>query len=179
MESLKELVDEVVLGWLTEEQKEILGKLKTCESPIEEKLFLALVQEFESVGNRAGSHLMSRDTCSLSIDTQSIAQCGSKQYRLDIEVIFKHKESDTVHKFAIECDGHEFHERTKEQAKADRERERNLMMYDYQVIRFTGSEIYHSVEDCVSEVMYIINRRMNLIGDLKLRFKNNSVFIER
>jgi len=42
----------------------------------------------------------------------------------------------------VECDGHEFHERTKEQAVRDRKRDRRLQAKGYRVFRFTGSEIY-------------------------------------
>jgi len=49
----------------------------------------------------------------------------------------------------IECDGHDFHERTKEQAQHDKERDRNLQSLGYKVYRFTGSEIFKSRGRCV------------------------------
>lgn len=45
-------------------------------------------------------------------------------------------------KLVVECDGHDFHERTKEQARKDRSRDRYLTNEGYTVIRFTGSEIW-------------------------------------
>lgn len=42
----------------------------------------------------------------------------------------------------IECDGHDFHERTKEQAARDRKRDRDLQQLGFNVLRFTGSEIW-------------------------------------
>ncbi|WP_160648073.1 endonuclease domain-containing protein [Chengkuizengella marina] len=41
----------------------------------------------------------------------------------------------------IECDGHDFHEKTKEQAAHDKKRDRFLTEQGYFVLRFTGSEI--------------------------------------
>lgn len=49
---------------------------------------------------------------------------------------------DTVTMVAVECDGHEFHERTKEQAQHDRSRDRYFQMQGLTVFRYTGSEIW-------------------------------------
>jgi very-short-patch-repair endonuclease len=56
-----------------------------------------------------------------------------------------------VRKLAIECDGHEFHDRTKQQAAYDRARDRELLRIGIPTIRFTGSEIIHSPERCAEE----------------------------
>ena len=52
---------------------------------------------------------------------------------------------------AIECDGHQWHERTKQQAAYDRARDRELMCRRVFTIRFTGSEIVHSPERCAAD----------------------------
>ena len=49
----------------------------------------------------------------------------------------------------IECDGHDYHERTKEQAKRDRVMDREIQSLGYKIFRFTGSEIWKSPSDCV------------------------------
>jgi hypothetical protein len=56
---------------------------------------------------------------------------------------------------AIECDGHEWHDRTKQQAAYDRSRDRTLLAADIPTIRFTGSEIHHSIERCVADVFAV------------------------
>ena len=58
--------------------------------------------------------------------------------------------------FAIEIDGHEWHEKTKEQAAADKRRERALLKRSYIPIRFTGTEIYHTPIQCIKEIIEII-----------------------
>lgn len=58
--------------------------------------------------------------------------------------------------FAIEIDGHEWHEKTKEQARADKEKERTYLKLSYIPIRFTGSEVYHDAKRCVNEVFEIM-----------------------
>lgn len=58
------------------------------------------------------------------------------------------------HHFAVvECDGHDFHERTKEQAARDRSRDRALQQCGYRIFRFTGSEIYRDPIACIHEVL--------------------------
>jgi very-short-patch-repair endonuclease len=41
----------------------------------------------------------------------------------------------------FECDGRELHERTKTQAKRDRERDRLLQSFGFLVYRYAGQEI--------------------------------------
>jgi hypothetical protein len=52
----------------------------------------------------------------------------------------------------IECDGHDFHERTKQQAAHDRMRDRWFTARGYKVMRFTGSEIFRDASKCAREV---------------------------
>lgn len=51
----------------------------------------------------------------------------------------------------VECDGHEFHERTKQQAQRDRSRDRELQRSGYRVFRFTGSELFKDPFACAKE----------------------------
>jgi very-short-patch-repair endonuclease len=52
----------------------------------------------------------------------------------------------------VECDGHDFHERTKEQAQRDKARDRELQAVGYYVLRFTGSEIWNDAAGCVEQI---------------------------
>lgn len=56
-------------------------------------------------------------------------------------------------KLAVECDGHNFHERTKEQASTDRERDRELQAAGYPVFRFTGSDIWNDPMGCARQAL--------------------------
>ncbi len=53
---------------------------------------------------------------------------------------------------AIECDGHDFHEKTKEQAARDKKRDREILAAGYPVMRFTGSEIFRDAVACAEQV---------------------------
>jgi very-short-patch-repair endonuclease len=57
-----------------------------------------------------------------------------------------------VRAIVVECDGHDFHERTKEQAERDRSRDRRLQEAGYVVFRFTGREIYRDPFKCAEQV---------------------------
>jgi very-short-patch-repair endonuclease len=52
----------------------------------------------------------------------------------------------------VECDGHQFHERNKEQAARDKSRDRELLSAGYPVMRFTGSEIFKDPVGCAEQV---------------------------
>ena len=58
----------------------------------------------------------------------------------------------TKQKYIIECDGHDFHEKTKEQAKYDKQRERYFVSNGYKVLRFSGSEIISDFERIKEEL---------------------------
>jgi len=70
-----------------------------------------------------------------------------ESYRLDFLIGMS-----TPGVLAVECDGHDFHDRTKQQAAYDRARDRELLRRGIHTIRFTGSEITHSAERCATEV---------------------------
>lgn len=52
----------------------------------------------------------------------------------------------------VECDGHDFHERTKEQAARDRAKDRALTLKGKDNFRFTGSEIWRDPWDCARQI---------------------------
>jgi hypothetical protein len=61
--------------------------------------------------------------------------------------------SESWRQLIVECDGHDFHERTKEQAARDRARDRQAQIDGYTIMRFTGSEIWRDPWACAKQVM--------------------------
>lgn len=59
-------------------------------------------------------------------------------------------------KFAIEIDGHEWHEKTKEQAANDRRKDRAYLKNRVLPIRFTGTEVFHDSITCIKDSLEII-----------------------
>lgn len=60
----------------------------------------------------------------------------------------------------VECDGHDFHERTKEQAARDRDRDRQAQLSGIEIFRFTGSELWRDPLGCADQVIAWANRRV-------------------
>ena len=81
------------------------------------------------------------------------------KYRVDFFVIIPYKQG-----IIIECDGHDFHEKTKEQAKYDKQRDRFLMSKGYKVLHFTGSEIYNDFDKIRSEIYEFLKKEWGLNG---------------
>ena len=58
-------------------------------------------------------------------------------------------------RFAVECDGREFHHREGKQVVRDYERDRRLLAAGIVTIRFTGGEIFKDPHACAAEVVRI------------------------
>lgn len=75
------------------------------------------------------------------------------KYIVDFVISVLDERTGKRHFLAVECDGHEFHERTKEQAKKDRSRDRHLQDLGFTVYRFTGSEIHNDPIECAQTIL--------------------------
>jgi hypothetical protein len=82
-----------------------------------------------------------------------VPQLSWNGYRIDWGIYDSSKEQPWLF---VECDGHEFHERTKEQAQRDREKDRVIQAAGIPILRFTGSEIFRNVHVCAFEIFQFI-----------------------
>jgi hypothetical protein len=62
----------------------------------------------------------------------------------------------------MEADGHQFHERTPDQASNDRRRDRTLLRQNIPVFRFTGTDVVRGSEEYACEIVDYINERAKL-----------------
>lgn len=120
----------------------LLGEIGNTQSPIEELLYIALNHE-------------SKDLHQFYIHTQRKFSIGEKNYFADmaIEII-----GTFEYVCIVECDGHDYHERTKEQAARDRSRDRAFQSIGIPVFRFTGSEIHEDATKCAREVVRYLEK---------------------
>ena len=59
----------------------------------------------------------------------------------------------------IECDGHEYHNSSKDQVARDNKRDYELKKLGYDILHFSGSQIYRDPIGCAKDVYsYILNR---------------------
>ena len=68
---------------------------------------------------------------------------------------------EIIKNLIVECDGHEFHDRTKEQASRDRERDRRLQKLGYPVFRYTGADIWGDVFKCALDALKSLDDMTN------------------
>lgn len=78
---------------------------------------------------------------------------GSRKYILDFAYI------SNDFKLGIECDGHEFHEKTKEQVDYGNNRDYDLQKNGFQVLHFSGSQLYNEPIKCARKVIDFIKER--------------------
>ena len=144
-----------------------------CESPIESVMLAALIAGASYPGTGTSSPIVYPKTRSSSDDyllrtpywngTMArgcliLPQCQIEQYRVDFCLIFYGEFDDYQFNLVVECDGHEWHERTKKQAQRDKARDRDLQAGGFIVLRFTGSEIWKNAMGCAAEVYLTAER---------------------
>jgi very-short-patch-repair endonuclease len=128
-----------------------------CKSPIERTLAAGML--FLDVGHGPVIHAVITKELPPTTPEGSVSiipQCPIDGYKADFLLLCDF--ANSILKIIVECDGHDFHERTKEQAKHDRSRDRHLTALGYTVFRFTGSEIHANPEKCVEELRAVIHR---------------------
>jgi Protein of unknown function (DUF559) len=133
-----------------------LDLLKLCESPIEEMLLAALAPAVMCNERPFG---VAYWPVSYEIYPQHVVG----PYRADFALIYNRgktafmraclNEMPGTIRFIIECDGHDFHEKTKEQAARDKARDRYFTINGWHVLRFTGSEIHADAIACANQVI--------------------------
>lgn len=126
----------------------------TVESPIERAMFSAL----QKVGAEEFDFdilFFTDESRRLGIPVRILLQYPIGDYRADFVVRCTYDDKRKL-RIVVECDGHDFHERTKEQASHDKRRDRLFQRLGYQVFRFTGSDITKDANGCAREVMQTV-----------------------
>lgn len=150
IEMLSERERDIISAELCDAESGIMSSIMDCESPIERLLAIGMYSV-----SLCYMENFYPDIVVGGIYPQSEIVANEITYRVDFSIPVLYK-NESEHHFIIECDGHDFHEKTKQQAQRDRQRERNLIAAGYTVIRFTGSEIYNSPYKCAKEIIQII-----------------------
>lgn len=132
---------------LNDLRKHYLSSIFQCESPIEQILGVALEIELER--NKLIWNWW-------KLNPVIVPQAEIKNYRADFLIDVVDTSLQTIVAAVVECDGHDNHERTKEQAKRDKSRDRFMQSLGYMVFRFTGSEIWEDPYKCAKEVFSVL-----------------------
>jgi very-short-patch-repair endonuclease len=135
-------------GWNT------LFEVRAMKSPIE--MIFSLAFELSK------PDMDDSEIPSIYLTAQQEIKVGKKTYFADFvfdsDVQFFDVYEGKHKKLVIECDGHEFHERTKEQVRKDNERQYDLKMAGYDVLRFSGSEIFNTPYACAEKAISYIKK---------------------
>ena len=132
-----------------------------CESPIEQLLLAALYAQSLQTDffqiEMMGTSGLAKNPDQETIYVHQQMQVG--QYRVDFLIFdcscpFEIADPTII---VVECDGHDFHEKTKEQAARDKKRDRFFQGLGFKVLRFTGSEIWADAHACVEEIIFNLN----------------------
>ena len=125
-----------------------IGKL--VDSPIERAMGEALVS-CPDLCYRDAPYIRAPGGTWLAVDYAQIApQHRIGNFRADFAIV--QRAVDGWRCVVVECDGHNFHEKTKEQAAHDKARDRFFVAQGWTVLRFTGSEIYRDAGACADQV---------------------------
>lgn len=118
-------------------------------TPIEAVLFMAINARF-LIDDYFRVRLREADNTNIcGIEPQKKVE----KFVVDYVISVLDEKSGRRYYLAVECDGHDFHERTKEQAKKDRSRDRRLQELGFTVYRFTGSEIHNDPIKCAEAIL--------------------------
>ena len=157
------------LGTLASLWSWVYGRYElACESPIEEKMGAALEVEARTA---LGAPIRLFRIPGRSLESARKHQCRERAsdpvvllvsqvqigaFRVDFLLECWNAATGDHSSVVVECDGHDFHERTKEQASRDKSRDRELTAAGFRVLRFTGSEIHANPFGCARQAVRLV-----------------------
>jgi hypothetical protein len=169
-ELLAQQATDGITDWINENKEACPG-----DSPIEKLLYCAIVLSFnhEPSCRLHGVYTVSDSTRAALLSTETWArqhlliepQAHVDGWRVDFLIrawtggavwtpgVGRQDGKPRWRSLVAECDGHDFHERTKEQAARDRARDRGVAAKGYDVFRFTGSELWRDPMGCAEQVL--------------------------
>lgn len=162
LHSLEERVDVFrFLGGIAQAQmlERVLEAVAATKSPIEELLLYGLIvaglAEYETVQLRNHARTVPLPVSGGGPGLVEIEiQPARGNLHPDFEVALSGAyPGDGRPVILVECDGHDYHERTRQQAARDKKRDRALVGLGFNVLRFTGSEIFAGPVKCAGEVL--------------------------
>jgi very-short-patch-repair endonuclease len=125
-----------------------------CESPAEELLLAAAAWSVGLKGWEIPFIWPSSSPVPTHLDVVIVPQQVIGFNRVDFAIHARQM------RLVVEVDGHEFHEKTKEQAARDKRRDRDLQQEGWSVFHFTGSEVWRDPFGCCEVINKFVQREM-------------------
>lgn len=152
-EHIEAIIEEAVTVAEEKIRSDIATILDPCASPIERVFIAAFYATYSS--SSVFFYGAAREFAPPPFEGMHVyPQVSIDGYRLDFLIADLRK--DGVARYTVvECDGHDFHERTKQQASHDKARDRHFQRKGWKVIRFTGSDIWRCPVSAASDAFEI------------------------
>ena len=160
-----EALENYVQGYFVQARDVFDTASRQCQSPLEKLLFAHLF--FISNGWGCSYVMPTRLAGDTDVVTEVIPQHPIGPYRADFAVVTRIAKwflptAPREIKIAVEVDGHDFHEKTKEQAARDKARDRYFAHEGWIVLRFTGSEVYRDPKACVGQIEDLVAKQIDI-----------------
>lgn len=122
-----------------------------CEPLVESEIELMLLSTFHLASRITALkvHIGKEFPANGDIHLLITPQFQWKEFRID----FRLQTYDFPDPIFVECDGHDFHERAKEQAERDRSSDRAVQAAGIPILRFTGREIWRDPAHVGAEIL--------------------------
>lgn len=130
----------------------------SCGSPIEQIMLAALIWARYGYERKLVEIWDSADN-QPQADVVIATQHHAENHRVDFALFINIVANEQI-KIVVECDGHEWHEKTKEQAARDKRRNRDLGIAGWRLLRFTGSEIWRDPRGCAGHVAALVTNEI-------------------
>ncbi len=143
-----------------DEQRANLELAHALESPLKAVMLAALKAAVKTAQISDPGKILTELGLALSVKVETAQPIG--RYRADLIVAGATIPDEMqlhIPRVVVECDGFTFHDRTREQARHDRERDRYMLGRGLVVMRFTGDEITEAPFACAAEVLTIAHGR--------------------
>lgn len=131
---------------------------EVIKSPIE-KIFITAFEMYIHMSNKEEFFLFPQEK--VQIDNKTYyADFMFKADEYLTKLILGKEIRNYNYKLIIECDGYEFHQKTRQQVQKDNEREYDLKMAGYEILRFSGSQIYNEPLKCAEDTYNYIMKKI-------------------
>jgi hypothetical protein len=146
---------------------DLIGLQAQCESPIEAIFLMNWVAHERAM---LAYHGVIPRRANWALHPQFEVVADGRKCRLDFAVFHRDKERAErlaaagypIPKICVELDGHEFHERTREQVAERNDRDRALQVSGWRVFHFSGAEVNADPMRCV---MLVLDHAIDVWGE--------------
>jgi len=131
----------------TDRMRRLQALCASCDSVIEKDMAQALIDNADLCATGAPTVLTPRTIIGGPGNLTIASQHVLGRFRADFALMM-----EGGRKVVIECDGIEWHDRTNQQFISERQRERDILILGWPVMRFTGAELMRDPNACAADV---------------------------